>query len=347
MTLSNAIKKAELIQAGEIYIPRNIALPCFPSKSVSGPDAGKPSFVFSFRNMRVKLCIDRRKELEFVLREKNGTKNIFQIYRKDNLFLDNVRIVPTLLHAPNQAFINMDTKCIYDCKFCVINELENYRKKCYNDGELSKLILKASKDNSFESVAITSGVAAIPEKTVDRMVHIIKEVKDALGDVQIGAEPYTTNTADIDKLKIAGATELKLNIQTYDMYIFKKICPQLDYNGILNAIKYGVSVFGRNKVCSNIIVGLGETDENVLEGVKKLARFGAVATIRGIRINDYNRKNLSDALGYKVVNLDGKRLVHLALEQKKILKRYRLTTRMFKTMCHKCGCCDVVPGVDV
>lgn len=347
MTLSDAVKKAELIQAGEIHIPRNIILPWFPSKSVSGPDAGKPSFVFSFGNTRVKLCVNRRKESEFKLREKNGTKNIFQIYKNSDLYLDNVRIVPILLHAPNQAFINICDECVYDCKFCAINDVEKHRKKSHNDRELSRLILKASKESSFESAAITSGVSAVPGKTIARMVRIIQDVRDALGGVQIGVEPYTTSTTDIDKLKDAGATELKLNIQTYDKKIFKKICPQLDFDGILNAIKYGVSVFGRNKVCSNIIVGLGETDKNVLDGVEQLAKFGAVATIRSIRINEHNRRKISNVLGCRVASVRGERLVRLALEQKKILKKYHLTTNKFKTMCHKCGCCDIVPGLDV
>jgi biotin synthase-related radical SAM superfamily protein len=347
VTLSNAIKKAELIQAGEIYIPRDVILPCFPSRSASGPDAGTPSLVFSFENMHLKLCINRRKKLDFALRKKDPTKNIFQIYRKGNLYLDNVRIIPILLHAPNQAFVNIEDKCVYDCKFCVINEMETPRKKCHDDKDLLALLLKASKENSFESIAITSGVSTTPWKTIDHMVQIIEEVKDTLGDVHIGVEPYTTNTTDIDKLKSAGATELKLNIQTYDRSIFKKICPELDYDGILNALKYGANIFGRNRVCSNIIVGLGETDKNVLGGVEQLAKFGAVATIRGIRVSEHNRKKLSNALGHEVVNADGKRLVHLALEQKKILEKHRLTTRVFKTMCHKCGCCDIVPGLDV
>ena len=41
------------------------------------------------------------------------------------------------------------------------------------------------------------------------------------------------------------------------------------------------------------------------------------------------------------------RLVRLAQEQKRILEEHGLTTLTFQTMCHSCGCCDIVPFRDV
>ncbi|RLF29085.1 MAG: biotin synthase, partial [Thermoplasmata archaeon] len=39
--------------------------------------------------------------------------------------------------------------------------------------------------------------------------------------------------------------------------------------------------------------------------------------------------------------------LRLAVEQKKVFKKYGLTPETFKTMCHRCGCCDIVPFIDL
>ncbi len=76
-----------------------------------------------------------------------------------------------------------------------------------------------------------------------------------------------------------------------------------------------------------------------------LAKIGCVATIRPLRINNINREPMLNAIG-SIPELTPERLVHLAGEEKKILMKYGLTTLNFKTMCHACRCCDIVPFVD-
>ena len=104
--------------------------------------------------------------------------------------------------------------------------------------------------------------------------------------------------------------------------------------------------FGRNKVCSNIIFGLGETDETVLNGVRALAGMGAVATLRAIRVSALNRGDLDRTLG-KLRPVTAGRMLNLAREQKTILQDHGLSPLGFKTMCHACLACDIVPFWDV
>jgi biotin synthase-related radical SAM superfamily protein len=108
-----------------------------------------------------------------------------------------------------------------------------------------------------------------------------------------------------------------------------------------------VQIFGRGKVCSNIIIGLGECDENVLAGIGTLAKMGVVATVRKLAIDPSNRKRLKKALGRVPQHVLPERLLSLAQNQKGILQEYDLDTRGFRTMCHNCACCDIEPFVDV
>jgi biotin synthase-like enzyme len=258
-----------------------------------------------------------------------------------------VEVQPTLFHSPEQAFFNIETECIYDCKFCSSRQLEKKITKNLTPDKIVKMILDSSRRLDFKAVALTSAVVKTPELTVQKMVHIVTEVRKALGTgIPIGVEPYVDALDQIDRLKQAGANEFKLNLETYDQGIFQKVCGELDLEWIMKALAHAVKVFGRGKVCSNIIIGMGESDENVLAGVRALASIGVVATLRPLRVNDLNHRTLEDALG-KIEPISEERLVRLAEEQKRILQQHKLTTLTFQTMCHSCTCCDIVPFRDI
>ena len=108
-----------------------------------------------------------------------------------------------------------------------------------------------------------------------------------------------------------------------------------------------VKIFGEGKVTSNIIYGLGETDDILVQTVEKLAEIGIVPTLRKIRFNEFNKEKIEEALTYKISKTSADRIIKLALKQKRILEKNGLTTKTFKTMCHKCGCCDIVPFWDI
>ena len=75
--------------------------------------------------------------------------------------------------------------------------------------------------------------------------------------------------------------------------------------------------------------------------------MGVVPTLRALRIDNINLKLLSKVLGNVPKPVSPERLVFLAEKQKRILEKYNLNTKLFKSMCHKCASCDIVPGVDI
>jgi len=337
-----ARKKAELLAGGPVKIPSDYRLPFLPSRSTAGPGAGSTSIVFAFGGTRAKKPISRQSG-EFELMESSGKLTIL---RSGRTFIDEVELVPTLLHAPYQAFVNIDHACIYSCRFCNSPRLGHDATKNLTDEKIIDMILDASRAEGFESVAFTSAVSQSPSMTVKRMAGLVKKVRELLPQTPIGVEPYVTHPRDVDELKDAGANEIKLNIESFDPEIFEKVCPERDYGAILHAINHAGVVFGKNRVCSNIIFGLGETDDSVLEGTRVLANMGAVATLRALRMSEHNIASLEEALG-PLTPVTADRMLLLAKEQKKILRNHGLSPLKFKTMCHKCLGCDLVPFVDV
>ncbi len=337
-------KKAELIYHGKLFVSDSIKLPYSLSSSTAGPGAGKSALALSFGGTRLKLGVTNDENSKFSLSK--GDLG-FQILKKGEVFIPYVEVIPTLLHAPNQAFVNLQDGCIYNCEFCATPKLDEKRKKKRDSNQVLDMILNASKNSDFHSVAITSGIANSPGDTLNEIVDVVHKVKEKLHDVDIGVEPYILVPEDIDRLRNAGATEIKINIETFNRDIFNKVCPELDYDHILKMLEHAVKVFGRGKVTTNIIIGLGESDEDVLNGVEHFAKVGVVAVIRVLRINDYNYARMVMALGHDLSKVRPERMIRLAISQREILEKYGLSTSSFETMCHACGCCDIVPFRDV
>jgi biotin synthase-related radical SAM superfamily protein len=107
---------------------------------------------------------------------------------------------------------------------------------------------------------------------------------------------------------------------------------------ILESLKEAVDVFGKNHVSSNIIIGLGETDECVRQGVECLAKMGVIAVLRPISISPLRREDLKTA-----IRPSPERLMKLMGMTREILRKYGLSVSESRTMCLACTGCDLTP----
>ena len=338
----NIRKKAELTLGGGVRLPKDFVFPYRISRSTAGPGAGSSSAAFSFGGHRVKKSISYESG-EFELAEENGR---LSMTRNGIPFLEEVKIEPIVFHCPEQAFFNLDQRCIYNCAFCVSPMLSKDLDKGLSDEDMVKMTKKAAGEQKVVSVSLTSGVFGSIDKTVERFVSCVSRFRKEFPELPIGVEPYVSDKRHIRALKEAGATEIKLNIQSPDREIFKRICPELDYDNVIEMLLYSVGIFGAGKVTSNMIFGMGETDEDIEKMTEFLCSKGVVPTFRALRVNPANKDNLISAIGEQPpVNAD--RAIKLARMQKEKLTAYGLDTRDCHTMCIECACCDLVPFRDL
>lgn len=342
-----AYQKAELLLDGKIYIPTDIHLLSPLSRSTTGPNSGTTTIgLSSSEGLRVKLEKTNHKENSiFSLQQ---TTNGLHILKQNKVFIENVDIMPMLYHAPQQAFLNLADKCIHNCKFCT-TPLSDGKKflYTYDKKQLAAYALKTLKKPSVKSVALTSGVYPSTSETIKKMIFIIKKIREQHPTLPIGVEPCVSTKKQLLSLKEAGANEIKINVQTPDKNLFDKLCPTLNQDKIYEMLQQAVRIFGKQKVTSNIIYGLGETTESIPQTIERLAENGIVPTLRKVNINQRNRQRIEKTLNDKLPVLSPEDMVELALDQKRILEKYGLTTKEFKTMCHQCKCCDIVPFWDV
>jgi len=110
---------------------------------------------------------------------------------------------------------------------------------------------------------------------------------------------------------------------------------------ILKALEEAVGIFGKNRVYSNFIIGLGESDETVEAGVEELVSMGVIPILRAINPHPLREGEIT------AVRPGARRLLKLARMTRCILDRYGLRADVSQTMCLPCSGCDLVPHVDV
>ncbi len=80
----------------------------------------------------------------------------------------------------------------------------------------------------------------------------------------------------------------------------ENLMPNKDLNKILHPIEQAVNIYFKEKVSSNINIELGESDDNILDGVSKFAELGALSTlypynpIKGL--NEFLNRTLVDQI---------------------------------------------------
>lgn len=325
--LMDAEKKAKLIEAGGVEIDDSF-LP-YLSRSTAGPGAGLESFFINSGGHRVRLGVRSSSKFKATL-----DSNEVTIYNEGKEFVRGT-LEEAISHCPGQVYVTVSERCVFDCKYCPVPKLQG---KIKSKDEVLELARKGSKHPSFRAISLTSGVWTSPEEEVIRVAEIVKELKP-LG-VPIGVSVYPTDDSS-EILKAAGADEVKYNVETVDPVIFEKVCPGLSMEYIINALEHAVSIFGRNHVFSNILIGLGESDETVVREMEKLAGKGIIPILRKVNSHPLRRGEVY------VENVTAERLLKLAQKEREILDRYGLRADAATTGCLPCTGCDIVPHRDV
>ncbi len=322
--------KALLINIGSADIDPRLLPTGFKTTATAGPGAGGASFFIRSGEHRVRLSIKPESSLKVI------PWNEGVAVQKEGRIIAYGTLELPLCHCPEQAYITVSERCIFDCKFCPVPKLGGHVKTI---DEITGLVEAALARGTVRAISMTSGVAVSPEKEAQYMTEIVRHLA-ARFDLPIGVSIYPTATSTED-LRAAGAIEIKYNVETMDRAIFERVCPGLSRDYILSALEDAVRVFGKNRVSSNFIIGLGETDACVQEGIETLASRGIIPNLRPISPHPLRKGEIV------VERPSAYRLILLARLNKSALERYGLDVRVAQTMCLPCTGCDLTPQRDL
>lgn len=292
--------------------------------SQAGPGAGdRGSVFFSAGGKRVRLSVDEDSRVTI---EHLGDGKA--ILRFGDIVQEGI-IEPVALHCPGQAFIAISEGCIFRCRYC---NVPSQNPKIKTPGQVASMIEEVFDD--IDCISITSGVIGSPEEDEARVLEIVKEIKKFNLPTGISTYPVEGTPGRLHEL---GVAEVKFNLEAATGRVFSAMCPGQDRDIIIRALKESVALFGKNHVFTNIILGLGETDEEMETCIRKLCEEGIIPVIRPLNpkaeLKDYSRPSKE-------------RILKIFEYHKEQLRANGLDPAQALTMCAACTGCDMTPGRD-
>lgn len=170
----------------------------------------------------------------------------------------------------NTAYALQTGGCEGRCRFC--------SQSIFNNADKSYLSRVRWYLTELEEVAelISSSFSRFCLQTVmkkgfeDEALKILKAVKTKGKSLTIVPVSYDY----LVKFKEAGVDYLGVGLDTVER-LWDYVGKPFSFQGYLNFIRRGVEVFGRGHVYVHLIVGLGESDEELISLMKELKEIGA------------------------------------------------------------------------
>ena len=297
----------------------------YVSGSAAGPGAGgRGSVFFSEGTHRVRLSVADKSDVEIV-----HVGSGVALLKLGDLCVEG-HLEPAALHCPRQAYITVSGTCIFNCRYCPVPVLKGSRK---TPDEVIDMIEDVR--DQIDAISVTSGVLCSIKEEVSCVGGLVGKLR-AFG-LPVGVSIYPEKSTP-DLLRQLGVAEVKFNIEAATPELFRVMCPGLDYDLIWEVLARSVELFGRCHVFSNLIVGLGETDEELETCIRRLTSMGVIPVLRPLNpaasLKERNRPSKERLL--KLLSIHEKALADACLDPCKAL-----------TMCVACTGCDLVPGRDI
>ena len=227
---------------------------------------------------RVRLVISDRPRF---LIDYNDNRQLILVDSINNtVLLENVVFEEAVIHAPDQLFLGLYEYCKIGCKFCPLSvrtgsAIHYSLDSIYED-------ISNSKNKQYSSIGITT---AIPyhlssDDVTDEMCFVVRKIREKIGnEIPIGVSTRIPSMEKLIWLKQSGANEVRLNLEVPEEKLSVELMPNKPTSKIWKSLQEACEVFGPGKVSSNIVLGLGESDDNVVSCIDRLASIGVIATL--------------------------------------------------------------------
>ncbi len=210
-----------------------------------------------------------KKVLEGQSLSREEAKSILQAPSEDlPQVLDAVLLVREYFHGRKVKLCMLQNTrsglCPEDCNYCsqsVISEAPIEKYRMMSKSQLLKAADKAVTSGSKRFCMVTSGRGP-SEKDIDHLCDVVKEVKKKYSDLEICCSLGLMDYPKAKQLKEAGVGWVNHNLNTSERF-YPEICKTHTYEDRIKTIQ-AVKEAGMS-TCSGGIVGMGETDEDILD----------------------------------------------------------------------------------
>lgn len=173
--------------------------------------------------------------------------------------------------AKTATFMILGTNCTRRCRFCTVGKEEPSPV----DSEEAMRVRQAAQEMGLQYVVITSVTRDdLPDGGSHVFSQCIQELRQYCPETQVEVliPDFQGNSEAIDTVLSAGPDVLNHNIETVPR-LYSLVRPEANYQRSLTLLKTS-SQQGKMKVKSGIMVGLGETKEEIFDVLNDLKRHG-------------------------------------------------------------------------
>ncbi|MFC0040206.1 MSMEG_0568 family radical SAM protein [Actinomadura rayongensis] len=166
------------------------------------------------------------------------------------------------------------------CRFCTIEESlrSGDTVAAKTPAQLAEVAEAAVRLDGVKQMVMTTGTTAGPDRGARNLVRSVRAVLDAVPGlpIQVQCEP-PGDLAWIRRLHEAGATAIGIHVEALDDDVRRRWMPGKSGVALTEyeaAWDEAVAVFGRNRVSTYLLVGLGEDPDELIDGAGRLIDRG-------------------------------------------------------------------------
>jgi radical SAM protein (TIGR04043 family) len=166
------------------------------------------------------------------------------------------------------------------CRFCTIEE--SLRSKDTTQvkvpEQIAEVALAAVRLDGVRQLVMTTGTSNGADRGARHLARCVKAVKGVLPNlpIQVQIEP-PDNLAWIRRLHAAGVTAIGIHVESLDEAVRARWTPgkaTVPLERYDEAWEEAVTVFGRNRVSTYLLIGLGENPDELVKGAERLIDMG-------------------------------------------------------------------------
>ncbi|HEV7978204.1 MSMEG_0568 family radical SAM protein [Amycolatopsis sp.] len=190
-----------------------------------------------------------------------------------------------LLHGKDVLATTVVQTCIryvedQRCRFCTIEESlrAGSTVAAKTPAQLAEVAAAAVRLDGIRQMVMTTGTTSGPDRGARHLVRCVKAVLEAVPGlpIQVQIEP-PGELSVLNDLRDAGATSVGIHVESLDEGVRRKwmpgksTVPMAEYEA---AWDEAVRVFGRNRVSTYLLIGLGEDADELVAGAGRLIDRG-------------------------------------------------------------------------
>jgi biotin synthase len=188
---------------------------------------------------------------------------------------------------PTTAYLMVGSRCINNCAFCT------QAREADSSGDLLSRVVWPEFDMDTALKALTrcneTGInriciqCLIDPVEINEIPELVKILADRIG-VSISVSISAVDRPMLERLKDAGASRVGIALDGASEEVFDRIKGAdvgnpYTWEGNWRSLGSAVEIFGRGHVSTHIIVGLGETDEDIVRTMIKCMEEGVLASL--------------------------------------------------------------------